>query len=330
MTPMLCVDSLSIEIPVGATTLRPVRDVSFRVGRGELLCIVGESGCGKSLTSLAVMGLLPRGVKVSGGRITLSGESLSALDERKWSDVRGNRISMIFQEPMSSLNPVLTIGEQLTEGFVRHGRGTEREAEARALHLLTTVRVANPEARMHQYPHQLSGGLRQRVMIAMALMCEPDLLIADEPTTALDVTVQVQVLKLLKTLQQELGISIVFVTHDLGVVAHIADRVMVMYGGEAVETGTAAQIFNRPAHPYTQGLLSCLPKPFQQGELGSIPGSVPAVWQEVNACIFANRCPRAVPRCTESRIGLVPVGDGHESRCIFAAELAREQTEGCA
>ncbi|OPB00951.1 ABC transporter ATP-binding protein [Pseudomonas fluorescens] len=327
MTDVLTVNDISIDIPLGDATLRPVRNVTFSVKKGETLCIVGESGCGKSLTSLSIMGLLPSGAKISSGNIILAGQNLNALSEREWSDVRGARISMVFQEPMSSLNPVLTIGEQLTEGFVRHGRGTLAEAEERAISLLTTVRVVTPEARMKQYPHHLSGGLRQRVMIAMALMCKPDVIIADEPTTALDVTVQVQVLKLLKTLQAELGVSVVFVTHDLGVVAHIADRVMVMYGGEVVETGTVEHIFGNPAHPYTQGLLNCLPKPFQRVELGSLPGSVPAVYGEVASCIFSNRCPNVVSTCTERKVDLMPVETGHQSRCILSVEQIHEHSE---
>lgn len=315
MTPVLDVEALEVKIPLADGLLKPVRGVSFRVERGEVLGIVGESGCGKSLTSLALMGLLPLGACRRAKVLRLNGTDLSGLSERRMADVRGNRMSMIFQEPMTSLNPLLTIGEQLIEVFVRHAHGTHTEARARALELLRKVGIAQPERRLGQYPHQLSGGLRQRVMIAMALMCSPDLVIADEPTTALDVTIQAQVLSLFKRLQQELGLAVIFITHDLGVVARLADRVMVMYRGEIVESAAVADLFDNPTHPYTQGLLACLPKPGGPRRLGTIPGSVPAFVGEVTGCGFANRCRFVAPECRSGPIGMHGSAT-HVYRCV--------------
>jgi len=318
--PLLSVSDLTIDIPLGGRTLHAVRGVSFEVSRGETLCIVGESGSGKSLTSLALMNLLPGRLKRAAAEMRFDGLDLLSIPERRMSDLRGDRMAMIFQEPMTSLNPAYTIGNQLAEAFLRHRKTTHKEAFDRAVYLLEKVGITAADRRMKQYPHQLSGGLRQRVMIAMALMCEPDLLIADEPTTALDVTIQAQILLLLKDLQKELGIAIILITHDLGVVARIADRVAVMYAGELVESGPAGPLFEAPAHPYTRGLLACIPQPgkTKPGEpLGSIPGLVPSLTGRVSGCVFRNRCPLAEEACA----GEVPVaafGDARRVRCLHA------------
>jgi peptide/nickel transport system ATP-binding protein len=317
MSPMLKVEGLEVDIPFAGGLLKPVRGISFEVNRGEVLGIVGESGCGKSLTSLALMGLLPSIARRRAKAIRLAGEDISALGERRMADLRGNRMAMIFQEPMTSLNPLLTIGEQLTEVFVRHRRGDRRQARARALELLDKVGISQAAHRLAQYPHQLSGGLRQRVMIAMALMCSPDLIIADEPTTALDVTIQAQVLSLFKRLQREFGLAVIFITHDLGVVARLADRVLVMYAGQIVESAAVADLFASPSHPYTQGLLACLPQPGRPGRLGTIPGAVPAFAGDLTGCGFANRCAHATAACRSHPIDMRGVSADHAYRCIL-------------
>ncbi|MDX6751499.1 ABC transporter ATP-binding protein [Geminicoccaceae bacterium 1502E] len=324
MAPLLEVRDLRVDIPLAEGPLHAVRGVSFTVERGETLCIVGESGCGKSLTSLAVMDLLPRRARRSAARLALDGQDLAALSERRMADIRGNRMAMIFQEPMTSLNPAYTVGNQLAEGLRRHRRVGAAEADARAVELLEKVGITAAGDRLGQYPHQLSGGLRQRVMIAMALMCGPDLIIADEPTTALDVTVQAQILHLLRDLQRELGMGMVFITHDLGVVSRIADKVAVMYGGQVVESGTAEQVFNAPLHPYTQGLLRCIPIPGRTergGKLGSIPGMVPSLVGELKGCAFRNRCPWRHPPCEED-VALRELAPGRAYRCVLEPEQA--------
>lgn len=274
MSAVLEVDRMSVDIATPRGTLHAVREVSFTVGRGETLCIVGESGCGKSMTSLAIMGLLPRAATRRVAGLRLLGEDLAAAPARRVNALRGNRMAMIFQEPMTALNPAWTIGEQLTEVYRHHRKASAAEARERAVELLGKVGIASAAERLGQYPHQLSGGLRQRVMIAMALMCGPELLIADEPSTALDVTIQAQILRLLADLQRDLGIAMVLITHDLGVVARIAHRVAVMYAGEVVEEGTASEVFGAPKHPYTRGLLECIPVPGRTApgaQLGNIP-----------------------------------------------------------
>jgi peptide/nickel transport system ATP-binding protein len=319
---LLEVDGLKVEIATAGGTLHAVRDLSFTVARGETLCLVGESGCGKSMTALAIMDLLPRQAKRTTRRLRFEGRDLAkgAMEE-----LRGDRVAMIFQEPMTALNPAYTIGDQLTEGYLRHKGGSAGAARDRAVHLLETVGIASAAGRLRQYPHQLSGGLRQRVMIAMALMCDPDLLIADEPTTALDVTIQAQILRLLADLQRELGIAMVLITHDLGIVARIAHRVAVMYAGEIVESGTAEALFRNPRHPYTQGLISCIPVPgrTEPGEtLGVIPGVVPSLVGEMRGCSFRHRCGFAQPRCAlapPERVDADAHGDKHAWRCILEA-----------
>ncbi len=322
--PLLEVRDLRVEIPLEKGVLNAVRGVSFEVARGETLCIVGESGCGKSLTSLAVMGLLPKRARRTAAALRFDRQEMAGLPERKMARLRGDRMAMIFQEPMTSLNPAYTIGDQLEEVFLAHRGEGRRAARARAADLLERVGITGAERRMRQYPHQLSGGLRQRVMIAMALMCGPDLIIADEPTTALDVTIQAQILHLLIELKREIGLALVLITHDLGVVARIADRVAVMYAGEIVETGTAAEIFAEPHHPYTRGLLACVPAPgvTKPGEpLGTIPGIVPSLIGEMAECGFRERCPLALAECARP-VPLHELGPRRACRCVLAAEAA--------
>ena len=320
--PLLRVDGLSVEIDVPAGRLHAVTDVSFAVRAGDTLCLVGESGCGKTMTALALMRLLPRSARIAAGRIAFEGRNLPDLPDAEMADLRGNRLAMIFQDPMTSLNPVFTIGDQLEEVYRRHRAAGRGEARERAEYLLQRIGIMSPRVRLQQYPHQLSGGLRQRMMIAMALMCGPSLIIADEPTTALDVTVQVQILRLLAELQREFGMALILITHNLGVVARIAGRVAVMYGGRIVESGAAPDIFRRPAHPYTQALLDCVPAPGRSkadGRLGSIPGLVPSLIGEVRGCVFRNRCPHASSTCAADDIPLRADARGHTARCVLEA-----------
>ena len=320
MSPLLEVDDLRVDIPTPAGMLYAVQGVSFGVARGETLCIVGESGCGKSLTSLAVMNLLPSRARRSAKAVALDGQDILEMPERRMSDLRGDRLAMVFQEPMSSLNPSYTIGNQLEEAYLRHRQASRREARERAVYLLGRVGISAAASRLGQYPHQLSGGQRQRVMIAMALMCGPDLLIADEPTTALDVTIQAQILLLLRELQQEFEMGLILITHDLGVVSRVADRIAVMYAGQIVETGSAAVIFDAPLHPYTQGLLACIPVPGKTprgSRLGSIPGIVPPLVGELCGCRFRERCPYAVPPCADDVDLRRGYGEGHSYRCVL-------------
>jgi peptide/nickel transport system ATP-binding protein len=319
----LAVENLRLEIPLPAGMLHPVRGVSFSVARGETLCLVGESGCGKSLTALALMNLLPGAARRQADVLSFGGLDLRTLGERAMADLRGDKLAMIFQEPMTSLNPAYTVGEQLQEVLLRHKRVSRPEARARAVHLLNRVGITAAESRLRQYPHQLSGGLRQRVMIAMALMCGPDLIVADEPTTALDVTIQAQILRLLADLQREFHMAMLLITHDLGVVARVADRVAVMYAGQIVETGTAEELFSRPLHPYTQGLLRCIPgvggiRPGQH--LGSIPGLVPNLIGGLRGCTFRDRCPHAFAACADGDVSLRALAPGRAYRCLLTAE----------
>ncbi|HRD77196.1 MAG TPA: ABC transporter ATP-binding protein [Hyphomicrobiaceae bacterium] len=327
---ILTVDGLDVKIPVPAGTLHPVQDVSFTVDRGETVCIVGESGCGKSLTALAIMDLLPSRAKRSARRLEIADTDMTRLSERQMSDLRGNRMAMIFQEPMTSLNPAYTIGNQLIEAMRRHKRVSTSDARARAINLLERVGITAAAERLGQYPHQLSGGLRQRVMIAMALMCGPDLIVADEPTTALDVTIQAQILHLLAELQRELRMGLILITHDLGIVARIATRVVVMYAGQVVETGTAEQIFRRPSHPYTRGLLACIPIPgrTKRGDaLGTIPGMVPSLVGAIQGCHFASRCPIGDAGCRAAPVALAPprttttTASVHLVRCLKSGAM---------
>lgn len=324
MSNLLTVKQLRVDLPVAKGTLHAVRGIDFHVERGEMLCLVGESGCGKSMTSLALMGLLPRKAQISADCLDFDGIDLINMTERERSNLRGARMAMIFQEPMTALNPAYTLGNQLCEALRRHQRVSRKAAQDRAIYLLERVGISAAAERMHQYPHQLSGGLRQRVMIAMALMCEPDLIIADEPTTTLDVTIQAQILHLLRDLQQEFGTAVIFITHDLGVVARIADRVAVMYAGEVIETASAQALFEAPSHPYTQGLLRSIPAPGKTppgSRLKAIPGVVPSLVGKVEGCAFCNRCDKADPMC-HTAPSFHKIASGHAARCHFAHSLA--------
>ena len=324
MSTVLEVQGLDVRIPLTFGNLCPVRDVSFSVSTGETLCIVGESGCGKSLTSLAIMDLLPSRARRTAKRLSFDGIDLTAIRERDMADIRGNRMAMIFQEPMTSLNPAYTIGNQLEEAMLRHRKVARSAARERAVYLLEKVGITAAGQRLKQYPHQLSGGLRQRVMIAMGLMCGPKLIIADEPTTALDVTIQAEILHLLASLKREFDMAMILITHDLGVVARVADRVAVMYAGQVVETGTAKDVFSRPLHPYTQGLLRCVPIPgrTKPGEhLGSIPGLVPNLIGEMKGCGFHNRCSHASAECGAMDVTLRQIGPEISYRCILPVEV---------
>ena len=323
MNALLEVEDLVVDIPIPSGMLHPVREISFHVDYGETLCIVGESGCGKSLTSLAIMGLLPNAASRNAKHLNLEGESLLEISEAALADLRGNKLSMIFQDPMTSLNPSYTIGNQLVEVLMRHRGASRSAARDRAVYLLEKVGISFAASRLGQYPHQLSGGLRQRVMIAMALMCEPKLLIADEPTTALDVTIQAQILLLIQSVQKEFKIGVILITHDLGVVARVADRVAVMYAGQIVETGTATEVFEKPLHPYTQGLIDCIPIPgkTKAGEqLGSIPGIVPNLVGDLSGCSFRDRCDFAQNECAGD-VSENVLGAGRQFRCILPEEL---------
>ncbi len=321
---ILDIENLHIRLPTPAGTLHAVQGIDLHVDRGETLCIVGESGCGKSLTALSIMDLLPAKARRTADRMELDGMNVLDIGERRMADLRGNRMGMIFQEPMTSLNPAYTIGDQLQEAMRRHRRVSRAEARERAVYLLDKVGITGAGSRLKQYPHQLSGGLRQRVMIALALMCGPDLVIADEPTTALDVTIQAQILYLLAELQREFDVGLILITHDLGIVARVARRVAVMYAGQVVELGSAEQVFRNPTHPYTQGLMQCIPVPgkTQRGaHLGQIPGIVPSLVGEMPGCHFADRCPHAHHACTRGPVALRPgVGAGHAYRCVLSPE----------
>ena len=322
MTPDILLDVRELSVSFAGDrgqVARAVTGVSFSVSVGRTLGIVGESGCGKSVTSLAIMRLLSTDTARVTGSVTFEGRELLALPERVMQDLRGNRLAMIFQEPMTSLNPSFTIGNQVGEALVRHRGFSAREARRQSIALLHQVRIPSPEMLVDAYPHKLSGGMRQRVMIAMALACRPALLIADEPTTALDVTIQAQMLDLLATLRAETGAAIVLITHDLGVVAETCDEVAVMYAGEIVERATVADLFTQPQHPYTVGLLGSLPRLSETRErLAVIPGQVPTLMAALDGCRFAPRCPFAAPQCRTGVLPLVDQGNGHATRCIRA------------
>jgi len=314
---LISVRDLHVEFRGRHFTARALEGVGYDVGTGETVCLVGESGCGKTVSALSILGLLPSPPAfVTGGEILFKGEDLLPKDEGEFQAVRGNQISMIFQEPMTSLNPVFTIGDQIKEAILAHEEISDRELEARCVSLLKDVGIPSPKDRMRDYPHQLSGGQRQRAMIAMALACNPDLIIADEPTTALDVTVQVQILKLFQKIQKERALSILYITHDLGVVAQIADRIFVMYAGIIAEQGSAREIFHSPRHPYTMGLLASLPARTRRGQrLYSVPGAVPDPSNKPPGCPFHPRCNFTQESCARNFPGVCDWGDGHLARC---------------
>src|SRR5215469_8312441 len=304
---------------------RAVDGVSFHVDEGETLAIVGESGCGKSVTSMSLMRLIPEPPGKISGAIRFRGKDLLKLSDREMREIRGNDISMIFQEPMTSLNPVLTVGRQIGETLRLHQRLDRDAAEKRAVELLALVGIPEPARRVREYPHQLSGGMRQRVMIAISLACNPRLLIADEPTTALDVTIQAQILQLMLDLKRRVGAAVILITHDLGVVAEVAERVMVMYAGRKVEEAPVAELFRSPRHPYTRGLLSAVPKlgaslAAAQTRLAEIPGVVPNLTRRIEGCVFASRCPIATDLCRQVAPALEEKAPAHFAACHFAAK----------
>ncbi len=297
--------------------VKAVNGVNFSLRQGETLGIVGESGCGKSMTALSLLRLVPQPVaRIVQGKVLLQGENLLDKTEREMRDIRGQRLSMILQDPQTSLNPVFTIGNQLLEAIGIHHKGRSKSLVSRAIHALQQVRVAAPDQRVEDYPHQMSGGMKQRVVGAIALSCEPHVIIADEPTTSLDVTIQAQYLRLLREIQEETGLSIIFITHDFGIVAKMCDRVMVMYAGRVVESGPVRDIFNHPSHPYTQALLNSVPTMEERPErLFAIEGQPPALWDLPPGCRFAPRCAYAEARCEEAYPPHIEVGEGHSADC---------------
>jgi oligopeptide/dipeptide ABC transporter ATP-binding protein len=322
MAALLEVDDLSVTFAGDEGEIRAVEHVSFTLARNQTLCVVGESGCGKSVTALAIMGLLAKSASRE-GRVTFDGRELTALDAAAINELRGARLAMIFQEPMTSLNPAFTVGDQIVEAILRHRRVGPSEARQRAIDMLKRVRIPAAERRFSEYPHKLSGGMRQRVMIAMALACDPELLIADEPTTALDVTIQAQVLDLMRRLRAETGAAIMLITHDLGVVAEMADRVIVMYAGQIVEEAPVGVLFGRPEHPYTVGLLGSIPRlDKKRGRLPAIEGTVPSPLAMPKGCRFSPRCPFADDRCRTEAPPLKAIAAEHLARC-WKSPLAR-------
>jgi len=328
-SPLLSVRDLEISFRTGGREIPVVRDLSFDLSAGETLGIVGESGCGKSITALSLIGLVPSPPgRVSKGQILLNGEDIVTAGEDRLTRIRGNEISMVFQEPMTSLNPVYTVGEQIAETARAHFGSSRAEAWDRAIEMLKLVGIPSPEQRAHNFPHQLSGGMRQRVMIAIALVCEPKVLIADEPTTALDVTVQAQIFDLFRELQHKIKAAIILITHDIGVVAQMCDRVMVMYAGRKIEEGPVRSFIRDPRHPYTRGLISCIPKlsrdPSDTPEpLFEIPGVVPspADLAELKGCAFAPRCNRAINECQLHSPALTPLGPDRAVACLRQEEI---------
>ena len=316
---LLSLENVSTSFFTSKGIVPAVSEVSFAVRPGEILGLVGESGCGKSVTSLTIMGLVAPPGRVTQGRIRFEDRDLAQLDYKSMCELRGNEIAMIFQEPMTSLNPVFTVGRQVSEAILTHRKVGSAEARARTLEMFHLVGIPEPETRLDCYPHQLSGGLRQRVMIAMALVCQPKLLIADEPTTALDVTIQAQILDLMRDLRRRLNTAIILITHDLGVVAEVCDRVVVMYAGMVVEEADIFTLYAQPCHPYTIGLMGSIPGTAASmganGKLQTIPGLVPNLLHLPSGCRFHPRCPVAQPHCREQAPPLFDLGDGHTARC---------------
>ncbi len=326
---VLQVKNLQTHFTSDAGTVKAVDGVSFEVGKGETLGIVGESGSGKSVTSLSIMRLLKDTPgKIAGGEILYEGKDLTKMSEREMRKIRGNDIAMIFQEPMTSLNPVYKIGRQLEESIILHMKVSKKAARERSVQMLKAVGISRPEKIVHEFPHQLSGGMRQRVMIAMAMACNPKVLIADEPTTALDVTIQAQILELMKSLTTTTDTAILLITHDLGVVAEMCDRVVVMYGGRAVEESDVVSIFTDPKHPYTQGLLESIPKIGERVDrLQSIPGNVPIPSHMPMGCKFAPRCPHAMDICWEKEPSFDKVTTNHSVRCWLHEEVPQDESD---
>jgi peptide/nickel transport system ATP-binding protein/oligopeptide transport system ATP-binding protein len=323
MPPLLSLRGLRVSFPIGAQRVTVVDDVSFDVGAGETVCLVGESGSGKSITALSVLGLVSEPGRIDAGEIRFAGEDLRRADAATMYRVRGGEIGMIFQEPMTSLNPLFTVGEQIGEGLRIHEGLSRGQARSAAVDLLRRVGIASAGERVDQHPHEMSGGMRQRVMIAMALACRPKLLIADEPTTALDVTIQAQILELLMRLREELGMAVIFITHDMGVVARIAERVVVMYAGRVAEDASVRRIFAHPAHPYTEALLRCIPSMDEDNAaLHYIEGTVPSPVAMPPGCRFAPRCPQAQVVCTTTAPPLYTLPGGQRAACVLQAGRA--------
>ena len=321
--PLLVIENLQTHFRTPDGVNRAVDGVSFHVGAGETLAIVGESGCGKSVTAMSILRLIPEPPGKIAGSIRFQGKDLLKLSEPEMRAIRGNEISMIFQEPMTSLNPVLNVGRQIGETLRLHQGLSANQAEAKAVEMLTLVGIPEPARRVREYPHQLSGGMRQRVMIAIALACNPQVLIADEPTTALDVTIQAQILDLMRDLKHRVGAAIVLITHDLGVVAEVAERVVVMYAGRKVEEAPVGPLFRSPRHPYTQGLLGSVPKlgsslTGTETRLAEIPGLVPSLKTKIPGCVFASRCPKATDICVKVSPALEAKSPGHFAACHYA------------
>ncbi|GAC1658187.1 MAG: ABC transporter ATP-binding protein [Candidatus Dormibacteraceae bacterium] len=328
---VLRVEGLKTHFKTQDGSVRAVDGIDFHVNQSRTLGIVGESGCGKSVTSLSIMRLLPRNGRSVAGSIKLEGRDLLKLPEDEMRTIRGNDISMIFQEPMTSLNPVFTCGEQVGEAIRQHKKVGDKEAKERVIDLFKLVGIPAAERRVTDYPHELSGGMRQRVMIAMALSCDPKLLIADEPTTALDVTIQAQILELLKGIQEQKKMAVMLITHDLGVIADMAQEVVVMYAGKVVERGTVDQIFANPRHPYTQGLLASIPGSGTKGKrLNVIKGTVPHPFNLPPGCTFAPRCPHAFEKCPTAFPALMDQGDGHKAACFLYGDDIEPGTEAAA
>ncbi len=326
--PLLSVEGLGVEFRTRSGVARVLDEVSFTLARGETLAVVGESGCGKSVTALAIMRLIPQPPgRIASGRLMFDGRDLLSLPEPEMRQVRGNRIAMIFQEPMTSLNPAFTVGDQIAESLRLHQGLNRKQALERAAEMLDAVHIAAPRRRVHEYPHQFSGGMRQRVMIALALACQPDLLIADEPTTALDVTVQAQIFDLIAELREasatKQGTAVMLITHDMGAVAEMADRVVVMYAGRVVETGSVVEILESPQHPYTRGLIACAPgrRTAVPGQaLEEIPGTVPSLLERGAGCMFAERCASAMPRCSSALPPPTLLGPSRSVQCWLHVE----------
>ncbi|GAQ18164.1 stage 0 sporulation protein KD [Oceanobacillus picturae] len=318
---VLRVSELQTYFPLKNKIAKAVDNVSFSIQQGETVALVGESGSGKSMTAMSIMQLVNKPGEIVGGDIQLEGKSLLDKSDKEMAKVRGNEIGMIFQEPMTALNPVLTIGNQLTEMIRKHKKASKREAIDKAIELLDTVGISRPDQIIHAYPHELSGGMRQRVVIAMAISCEPKLLIADEPTTALDVTIQLQIMNLLATIQQKMNMAILLITHDLGLVAEYADNVMVMYGGQVVEASSKKDVLTHTKHPYTEGLIKSLPQMQNQvSRLEAIKGTTPPAYAFPKGCRFAPRCPYAMKACLEDNPPLANSEDNHLTRCILHQE----------
>lgn len=315
---LLHIENLKTVISSKDGKLVPVDGVDITIPKGKTVGIVGESGCGKSMTAMSVMGLLPNTTHIEEGKILFQDMDLTKLNPKELRKITGDKISIIFQEPMTSLNPVIQVGKQVREAILLHEKVSKEEAKQRVIEIFRQVGIPEPERRYNAYPHQLSGGLRQRVMIGMAMVCNPDLLIADEPTTALDVTIEAQILHLMRQLQKDKGTSIMMITHNLGVVAEICDQVYVMYAGKVVESAEVHELFQNPKHPYTQGLLGALPKMDSRQRLNSIDGMVPTLKDMPTGCRFAPRCPMATQKCREEQPALVDVTAGHQVRCFIS------------